>query len=651
MSVFKIYGELASVVGATDIPVEIPDIEYMGPEQLVEAERLVKRMMIDLSDIAGYDVHPWNDCIISSWEASVQAEILDKLRRIRAAAFDLKVSISSAIGIFGGNASTLLEVDTMESIIKSSINSPRPRREWFVKGTLDIIDELVAQLIPAYQTRAKYMEWLGPRYNEGILSIDAKGMADRFDNEYTGLFKAFNRSYKVDMATVRSFSRADHRKNFQEVRADLNVLIDLQSSLAMIKSHEERCGPLLGDRYFGKDTDWNMIIEQIKWVRVFLKEHGEPMPGIISLICEGDRREEARSLTAMLDAGSVTLNDAILSIKDRFLPDRLMHGKTQMKELLLDEIISWADEHLDNASSLQEWAQISGLEKECRLARLGPMFDLARQGRIPQVDLISSFHKRYYTLWLDAINRSDVRLRGFNSVSQEETIKLFCELDKEQMILARKSIVTALDKRKQIVLEKEPIKGSEIWVLRHETQKKKRLKPIRMLFSEAAGTIQGIKPCLLMSPLSVSKFLDPDKVHFDLVIFDEASQMRPEDAIGSIMRGSQLIVVGDRKQLPPTDFFQLEMDENEDDDGQEDLESILDECSTVMTRKMLLWHYRSLDESLIAFSNYHFYDGQLNTFPSSLSDSYHGVELIQVPDGVYDRGKSRRNCKGGGKGH
>jgi hypothetical protein len=146
-----------------------------------------------------------------------------------------------------------------------------------------------------------------------------------------------------------------------------------------------------------------------------------------------------------------------------------------------------------------------------------------------------------------------------------------------------------------------------------------------------------------MSPLSVSTFLDPSKVSFDLVIFDEASQVRPEDAIGPIMRARQVIVVGDSKQLPPTDFFREVNDEDED---VPDLESILDECSSSMPQRMLLWHYRSRQESLIAFSNRRFYSGRLVTFPSAAVDREGlGVSFVQVPDGRYDRARTRKNLR------
>jgi superfamily I DNA and/or RNA helicase len=141
-----------------------------------------------------------------------------------------------------------------------------------------------------------------------------------------------------------------------------------------------------------------------------------------------------------------------------------------------------------------------------------------------------------------------------------------------------------------------------------------------------------LKPCLLMSPLSVGQYLDPARLRFDLVIFDEASQVLPEDAIGAIYRGSQLVVAGDRMQLPPTQFFRTELtdDGESDDEAGEILESILDQCGAAgMRTAMLRWHYRSRDERLIAFSNVHLYDRGLTTFPGV--DGGDSVKHVLVP--------------------
>ncbi|MEB3220707.1 MAG: DUF3320 domain-containing protein [Candidatus Sericytochromatia bacterium] len=187
------------------------------------------------------------------------------------------------------------------------------------------------------------------------------------------------------------------------------------------------------------------------------------------------------------------------------------------------------------------------------------------------------------------------------------------------------------------------------WVtLRQELAKRTRHLPIRQLVARAGGAIQALKPVFMMSPLSVATYLPAGAVTFDLVVFDEASQVRPVDALGALLRGRQLVVVGDKRQMPPTNFFDSlasNADVPEDEEGlvTEDYESLLGLCEAQgVPQRMLRWHYRSRHESLIALSNQAFYEGRLIVFPSP--DAHReeaGLRLRHLPDAIYDRGRTR----------
>ena len=173
--------------------------------------------------------------------------------------------------------------------------------------------------------------------------------------------------------------------------------------------------------------------------------------------------------------------------------------------------------------------------------------------------------------------------------------------------------------------------------------------PIRRLMKATGNVIQVIKPVFMMSPLSIAQFLPPGSMKFDLVIFDEASQVKPVDAFGAILRGNQLVVVGDDRQLPPTTFFETSIDVDEDysDSVTMDLESILGlSVAQGVPHRMLRWHYRSQHESLIAVSNYEFYDHKLVIFPSPDKDRQKvGLAYHYLPETEYDRGGSRKNIE------
>jgi very-short-patch-repair endonuclease len=184
---------------------------------------------------------------------------------------------------------------------------------------------------------------------------------------------------------------------------------------------------------------------------------------------------------------------------------------------------------------------------------------------------------------------------------------------------------------------------TELSLIRHEIAKKTRHCRIRDLMLRAGNSVQALKPCFLMSPLSLSRYIPSDSLKFDLVIMDEASQIKPEDAIGAILRARQLVVVGDPKQLPPTSFFDQLIEEIEDEEATQfdNAESILEVAMrSFQPYRRLRWHYRSRHEDLIEFSNERFYDRDLVIFPSAVGRSrgygiqYHFVEDATCAKGV-----------------
>lgn len=186
-------------------------------------------------------------------------------------------------------------------------------------------------------------------------------------------------------------------------------------------------------------------------------------------------------------------------------------------------------------------------------------------------------------------------------------------------------------------------KGSEVQILLREGEKKRRLLPVRTLLGKIPNLAFALKSCFMMSPLTVSQYIDPYKIKFDIVIFDEASQIMPEDAVSCLYRAKQAVVMGDTQQLPPTSFFQRYSDDDGDLDDIEDLDSFLKEASIKFRPGTLDWHYRSRNEHLIAFSNNSFYGNRLITFPNSIEDENTGIDFVYLENAIYDRGKSKKN--------
>ena len=267
-------------------------------------------------------------------------------------------------------------------------------------------------------------------------------------------------------------------------------------------------------------------------------------------------------------------------------------------------------------------------------------FALAFEQEYPDNRMEEALRKSIYAGILKKAERECEALMTFSREKQSALTSRFAALDERALAIARRMVKAAV--ASQIPHGDRNWRGKDELSLFEEERAKRRHMPLRKLFSKIPQLLLTLKPCFMMSPLSVSYFLERDAYRFDLVIFDEASQLFPEDAIGAIRRSRQIIVAGDTHQLPPTDFFAVKRGEEDEDDEREDstkkpIETSILECAAeVMPCHMLRWHYRSFYESLIAFSNYHIYQNRLVTFPSpseELADT--GVEYRLVRDGVY----------------
>ncbi|KZK95430.1 ATP-dependent RecD-like DNA helicase [Pseudovibrio sp. Ad46] len=297
----------------------------------------------------------------------------------------------------------------------------------------------------------------------------------------------------------------------------------------------------------------------------------------------------------------------------------------------------------ENAKQLQIWTEWQKVKTTAENQDLTPFIEAVENKLIPHEDLGKRFAVAFANWWLpEAIDNTPV-LRSFKRFKHEEMLQQFRKLDDQVRATAAYKVQSALNHK--LPSQHAVPKSSELGTLRHQMNLKRPSKSIRDVISAMPGTFSKLAPCLLMSPLSISQYLPAGQSQFDVVIFDEASQITTWDAVGAIARGTQTIIVGDPKQLPPTNFFgRSEQDDDEELEAYEkDLESILEEAkASGLPNLQLNWHYRSRHESLIAFSNWHYYDNRLITFPSPVVAD-RAVKLVHTPDAIYDRGKSRTN--------
>lgn len=293
---------------------------------------------------------------------------------------------------------------------------------------------------------------------------------------------------------------------------------------------------------------------------------------------------------------------------------------------------------------LPPWASFCRAMDRCRALGLRHFADAVYEGRLEPGEAADAYDLTLHEQIAAEILDGSEPLRSFSRHAADQVRAEFQELDRQLIKLTQESIAHRAAQR-HVPLGNSTgrvAELTELGLIRHEVGKQRRHCRIRDLIHRAGRAVQALKPCFMMSPLSIAQYLPAGQLEFDLVVMDEASQIKPEDALGTLMRAKQIVIVGDPKQLPPTSFFDrmTESDENEESTFLDDTESVLEvSLKAFPHRRRLRWHYRSQHESLIAFSNEKFYDGDLIVFPSPTSAAgrlgvrWHSVEGAEFVGG------------------
>ncbi len=437
--------------------------------------------------------------------------------------------------------------------------------------------------------------------------------------------------------------------NYKQLIADLQDAQEIRKRQAAIEAEKTVLQTKFGPRYKDLETNWVEIISVLDWTKKVKAAFGDiAVPEAYANTAS--KTPDASSLILPLNQQYESMLQSLSGLKARFETE-LKYQNQKISDLPIQVLAERIKTLRSRVDELQIWVDFKNFKNRFALQGLDQFFNRLVEQRIPAAQLTDVFRKGTYQEWINNLYNQDSRLGAFRRENHEQLIADFKTLDRELIHLTSSRVIEVANQRKphDILIQAN---DSEAAILMKEAAKKRRLMPIRTLMQKIPNLLVKIKPCLLMSPISVSQFLTPELARFDLVLFDEASQIVPEDAIGSIYRGKTLVVAGDNKQLPPTSFFQksliddVDWDEMSDEDV-EVFDSILDECLGIgLPVKTLKWHYRSKHESLIAFSNHNFYDDSLITFPAAQANhDTLGVKLVHVPDGVYDRGGKRDNEK------
>lgn len=436
---------------------------------------------------------------------------------------------------------------------------------------------------------------------------------------------------------------------------DVQQMRQSRDADAWLAEHQPTLATQLGPDYTGIRTDWHTMRSVLQWATELLalypsQQVPEAVLGLVSRESGGEERHRMSEALTTATAQGETRDNELAYVKTVLPLAALLPTGTTLEKTLLSSLRARVDELLAQLPLLSRWVGFQEQVAHCRSLGLDSLLDIALHQPSPLTDLDRCFERRFAILWLDTVRAESAGLRQFDGRTHEGVISRFRDLDAQHATLARKEVIARVAGRRALAFDhtQDAAQQRAMTELIREVGKK-RHPAIRAIVRRTAPAILAIKPCWLMSPLSISQYIEEAAPIFDVVIFDEASQVCPEDAICAIARGKQLIVVGDNKQLPPTRFFTKTFaddmsEEEEEEESAESMrtESILDECHGAnFPEYALKWHYRSQDESLIAFSNRHFYNDALVTFPNPTAQPDCGVRWEYVAGAAYN-GKSKR---------
>lgn len=481
----------------------------------------------------------------------------------------------------------------------------------------------VCQILKQYNN---FNNKIKEKYNDNILSLDI--------DEYINLYEFYNQSLKNKLSLkfiktngeIKKYCINKYKPSSKQVLNDLKNV----KNVLYWKSEIEKCDKIANQifqKFWNKE---NSDVEHLNNLSSYiLKLQGLLNDYLMNKnIIENLKTNKNNNIMLLETTSNIEKDKNNILTKSKELIEQLnidmnlLFKSNNLQDISTSILMSKFSKMLKDIENLNIWNQYLHTINEIKSENLEYFKKLLFEKNI-DINLFDiAFEVQFLRIWLKGYVYSKSKiLREFDSYQHNRIINEFKSLDKDLINNAKLRLIQKLQNNSLNGLRNYQDETAE---LIHQGKLQRFRKSLRQIINSMPNLLMQIKPCLMMSPLTVSQLLDPELFKFDYIIFDEASQLTTEDCIGSMIRGEKLIVAGDSQQLPPTSFFRTVTEPTEevyDDDFKEDLDSILDECSAAGFPKcQLKWHYRSKHEHLIAFSNKHLYK-ELYTFPSSVESS------------------------------
>lgn len=651
MSPFQALGELVQLrhdgLSADGIP--LPDAPTWTRDDIARKTRALEDTVTHVHDIGTPNQHPWRgvglNSILPMDLESIGADLPALIETLENT-LDITEGLATKIGI--EMPVSIADARYHIEIVQRVMSAPDCDRAAMLDPIWDKRRTEITELVEAGRVLMTTRATLGDKVIEDAWTTDLASARQDFAGFGRNFFRFLNGAYRRALARLRGLMTQPLPKDYEARLAIFDQILAHQKARKTVEELDDIGKGAFGEFWRGTRSDW-AALDVIEAWEAAQKDGPVPAQRVAAIL---NRVGSLDSLRGELDTVSAQCDKALESLNAIGARTELnineAYGAASWEKASVREALERARLWQAHPEALSKWIAYRRGREALVQEGLGNHVAALNDGQMTPDDAQRRF--RYAvceTVIRQAMSERPI-IAAFDGKTHQRVLEESRELDLERFAINRRETAVAH-------YQSMPIGGAaigEMGVLRREMQKRRRHLPLRRLLREAGKAIQAIKPVFMMSPMSVAQFLEPGGMSFDLLMIDEASQVRPVDAFGAIGRCKQIVVVGDEKQLPPTRFFSrvladVDIDVDGDDDSFRagDLESILGLCTAQnMSQRMLRWHYRSKHQSLIGVSNREFYENKLYVIPSPVreSDSL-GLRFHHITEGTFDRGRSATN--------
>jgi very-short-patch-repair endonuclease len=650
VTVFSALGQLVRLRAAGIEPADFALIDALkwSSTDVREKRGVLEDLMLHMQELGLPQLHPWRgvklDAILPTDIDRVKIGLATICRRLDS----LVASAEQLAALLNyGNVATPMDCSVAARMGQRLAAAPVMDRQSLASNAWTEKRDAIELLVKSGATLAEMQHSLEGVVAEAAWTMDV-GPTRRHLAAHKSIFRIFYRDYRKAAATLRDILQAKPPKSLADRLCIIDHLIQGQkcrSSIEQDQQNRQLGQAAFGGYWRGAQSDWSALKKICDWEKECCEAKipstfRHAIGHVVDFkVVDGLVKQVAQQLSPLLEDlqklfQQIKLDVSIaFGVRDlRLIPLRHLRDRLQL----------WQD----NPEAITNWVAYYMRWRKLDDYGMAPLAQRLDQGKVAAAEALDRFQMAYCETLLREAWRRYPELSQFDGLSHQQVLDQFKQLDIERLTMARQEVAFA---HYQGMPQNNGDVG-EVGLLRREMKKKRKHLSLRKLLHQAGRAIQTIKPVFMMSPISIAQYLTPGVLDFDLLLIDEASQVRPVDALGAIARVQQIAVVGDERQLPPTRFFNLtSSDDGEETDENEfqaaDLESILGLCEAQgMPRRMLQWHYRSRHHSLIAVSNHEFYSDRLYIVPSpSDGGGKLGLRFHHVSDGVFARGGSATN--------